>query len=173
MSTVTTDFTSVRTLLREWVEEQIHSEGGYSVSDLITRAELQFTGDEEFTGALLRDGLAVLVPLVANEVTTNDAAFVRTASGSVNREGLEARSKEMMARIFLSLGDGRKVSLLSLTKPELRTAIDLRRPAWDTEGKTLDALEEIYSGLPNSKITVGECLSEDRLAQIWKKHFNA
>lgn len=158
-----------RLILREWVKEFIEDKDEVTTEGLVEAAYRRFAHDDEFVEAILADGIALLVPTIANDVWGASRRMVSVSSGSVSREALEVRTNRF-ASMFENAGDGKHVSLLAMKRPQLRVAIEERAADVDGRIRTLGFLKDVESGLKNDKQTVGEKFTESQLESIWNKH---
>jgi len=162
---------SARALVREFIEHSLDGKDEINLEDLQTEATQRFWDDPEMHAALLTDALGALVAEVLHNLMTRRRTaktFFRTESGYVSDTKIELGAREIFGRIFESVGDGRRKSLITCTKSDLAEAIHGREKMIDGLSRYNEFLRALAAPLKGSE-TVGDHYPDEQLKALWQQ----
>ncbi len=167
---------TARMLLREFLEHVLEGEDEIVVGEVMMYAQAKFVGDEEFHQALLAEVFPVMVAdelrdIIHRRRSAAISRYVPTAFGGISQEKLDARAKDIAARIFVRTKPGVRKSFMVLVKPEIKADVIERKARIAGEQLWVGLEEEILQGMKNNKATVDESFTDAAFERIWRKHF--
>lgn len=164
MTIIATD-RSLRRELKEFIEEILESEDTVNVDKLVRLAYDRFQQDEWAREALIREGLAALVPPIAGHVRHE----LRTRA---RRERGPATLQERIASVFEHVGSGCTKSVLVMRRPEHLFAAEEREAA--ARGQLRWAgFHRAVAALHTDDETMTGALPPQMIADLWREHIEA
>ncbi len=161
-----------QSILRDWVRGLVDDgESELSVALLLPRAQEQFARDPEFAHALV---VAVLPGLLSEAVRKTlgvERQAVKIGLSTITQEALDELVVAKLSRWFENSHNSTHTSLMELTRPEIRYAVEQRKQQVRGHILAVKFLEELAAGLRSDKQTIGERYSESQLVAIARKYY--
>lgn len=154
---------SLRKELELFVRDVLSREDTITGDKLVRMAHEHFNGDEWMREALIREGLNVLVPSIANRVRHALRTHARDAldSGETRRERI--------ASIFEHVGDGVSKSIFTMTRPD-HLFIAREREKQAAGHLRWAGFHRAIAELHKDDTTVTGDLPPAKIAKIWNEH---
>jgi hypothetical protein len=160
-------------ILREFVRPAVAeaAEGGdVDIAEIVELAERHFAGDEELMTAAVRDAIRAIVPDIVRMVVKRTPDLVPVERGAISGKRLEKTSRERLASMFESLGDGHYRSVLTMRGPELDAVIADRESQVAGQVRQITVLKALRQALPNDTTPVSK-IPASKLNAILSSYF--
>lgn len=157
---------SLRAELKEFVERALAGEDEVSIEKLVRLAYREFSGDEWMREALIREGLAALIPEI-----TADVKHEHRTRARLSKAGPKSR-QERIASVFEHVGSGVSKSVLAMNRPDHLFAAEERRTIIHGHKRWMDFHTAVAKLHKDDTTTTGE-LPPAKVTELWKKYIEA
>lgn len=165
---------TARAILRDftngYVAEGIEA-GELDYNEAVAEAETMFLEDEEFKAAAAYELLHSMVPALIAQKIRGNRDLLPTARGAVTGKRIDKTARERLADRMESVGHGKYLSLLEMTRPQLRHVLDERKTRVAGELREIKFLTDLVKLYPDNDTPLKN-IAAHRLDAVIKEHLD-
>lgn len=169
---VVVEHQNARKLLRDFIRGTLADTDEIESDTVITEAHERFASDRSFRDQFFDD---VFHSVVSGELE----AVVRSMRLTVYEDGTISngvdvghRAKDIAARIFENIGDGRRKTILAMTRIDLLAAVSIRSDTVRGHLRWIKFEKALASEMKSDETrTVREVFTDERFQELWDETF--